>query len=196
MTGSVADGYVAAFTHSVYKTSVVVQNTWSDLDNALLTRPSSLTVQIYANGKATSKKVVLNSANKWKATVSGLNKNSAGKKIAYSAKLVKTPTGYKVTIGSISSKGTIAIKNTYTKFTKKLTVKISPTKVTYNGKTRKPAVKSVYYGKTKLSSSYYTVSFKNNKNPGIGSVIVKGKANMLNMQVLQHSAFCQKLRQV
>ena len=175
VTGSVADGYVAAFTHSVYKTSVVVQNTWSDLDNALLTRPSSLTVQIYANGKATSKKVVLNSANKWKATVSGLNKNSAGKQIAYSAKLVKTPTGYKVTIGSISSKGTIAIKNTYTKFTKKLTVKISPTKVTYNGKTRKPAVKSVYYGKTKLSSSYYTVSFKNNKNPGIGSVIVKGK---------------------
>ncbi len=175
VTGSVADGYVAAFTHSVYKTSVVVQNTWSDLDNALLTRPSSLTVQIYANGKATSKKVVLNSANKWKATVSGLNKNSAGKKITYSAKLVKTPTGYKVTIGSISSKGTIAIKNTYTKFTKKLTVKISPTKVTYNGKTRKPAVKSVYYGKTKLSSSYYTVSFKNNKNPGIGSVIVKGK---------------------
>ena len=175
VTGSVADGYVAAFTHSVYKTSVVVQNTWSDLDNALLTRPSSLTVQIYANGKATSKKVVLNSANKWKATVSGLNKNSAGKKIAYSAKLVKTPTDYKVTIGSISSKGTIAIKSTYTKFTKKLTVKISPTKVTYNGKTRKPAVKSVYYGKTKLSSSYYTVSFKNNKNPGIGSVIVKGK---------------------
>lgn len=100
VTGSVADGYVAAFTHSVYKTSVVVQNTWSDLDNALPTRPSSLTVQIYANGKATSKKVVLNSANKWKATVSGLNKNSAGKKIAYSAKLVKTPTGYKVTIGS------------------------------------------------------------------------------------------------
>ena len=175
VTGSVADGYVAAFTHSVYKTSVVVQNTWSDLNNALLTRPSSLTVQIYANGKATSKKVVLNSANKWKATVSGLNKNSAGKKITYSAKLVKTPTGYKVTIGRISSKGTIAIKNTYTKFTKKLTVKISPTKVTYNGKTRKPAVKSVYYGKTKLSSRYYTVSFKNNKNPGIGSVIVKGK---------------------
>ena len=175
VTGSVADGYVAAFTHSVYKTSVVVQNTWSDLDNALLTRPSSLTVQIYANGKATSKKVVLKSANKWKATVSGLNKNSAGKKITYSAKLVKTPTGYKVTIGRISSKGTIAIKNTYTKFTKKLKVKISPTKVTYNGKTRKPAVKSVYYGKTKLSSRYYTVSFKNNKNPGIGSVIVKGK---------------------
>ena len=175
VTGSVADGYVAAFTHSVYKTSVVVQNTWSDLDNALLTRPSSLTVQIYANGKATSKKVVLKSANKWKATVSGLNKNSAGKKITYSAKLVKTPTGYKVTIGRISSKGIIAIKNTYTKFTKKLKVKISPTKVTYNGKTRKPAVKSVYYGKTKLSSRYYTVSFKNNKNPGIGSVIVKGK---------------------
>lgn len=53
----------------------------------------------------------------------------------------------------------------------KLTVKVS--NVTYNGKAQKPSVK-VYSGKKRLSSKYYTVSYKNNKNVGYGTVTVKG----------------------
>lgn len=56
----------------------------------------------------------------------------------------------------------------------KLTVKVS--NVTYNGKSQKPSVK-VYSGKKRLSSKYYTVSYKNNKNVGYGTVTVKGKGN-------------------
>ena len=56
----------------------------------------------------------------------------------------------------------------------KLTVKVS--NVTYNGKSQKPSVK-VYFGKKRLSSKYYTVSYKNNKNVGYGTVTVKGKGN-------------------
>lgn len=56
----------------------------------------------------------------------------------------------------------------------KLTVKVS--NVTYNGKTQKPSVK-VYSGKKRLSSKYYTVNYKNNKNVGYGTVTVKGKGN-------------------
>ena len=55
---------------------------------------------------------------------------------------------------------------------RKLTVKVK--NVTYNGKTQKTAI-TVYAGKKKLSSKYYTVSYKNNKNVGYGTVIVKGK---------------------
>ena len=55
---------------------------------------------------------------------------------------------------------------------RKLTVKVK--NVTYNGKAQKPAV-TVYAGKKKLSSKYYTVSYKNNKNVGYGTVVVKGK---------------------
>ena len=55
---------------------------------------------------------------------------------------------------------------------RKLTVKVK--NVTYNGKAQKPAI-TVYAGKKKLSSKYYTVSYKNNKNVGYGTVIVKGK---------------------
>ena len=55
---------------------------------------------------------------------------------------------------------------------RKLTVKVK--NVAYNGKAQKPAI-TVYAGKKKLSSKYYTVSYKNNKNVGYGTVIVKGK---------------------
>ena len=55
---------------------------------------------------------------------------------------------------------------------RKLTVKVK--NVTYNGKAQKPAI-TVYAGNKKLSSKYYTVSYKNNKNVGYGTVVVKGK---------------------
>lgn len=55
---------------------------------------------------------------------------------------------------------------------RKLTVKVK--NVTYNGKAQKPAV-TVYAGKKKLSSKYYAVSYKKNKNVGYGTVVVKGK---------------------
>ena len=55
---------------------------------------------------------------------------------------------------------------------RKLTVKVK--NVTYNGKAQKPAI-TLYTGKKKLSSKYYTVSYKNNKNVGYGTVVVKGK---------------------
>lgn len=57
---------------------------------------------------------------------------------------------------------------------RKLTVKVK--NVTYNGKAQKPAV-NVYAGNKKLSSKYYTVSYKNNKNVGYGTVVVKGKGS-------------------
>ena len=57
---------------------------------------------------------------------------------------------------------------------RKLAVKVK--NVTYNGKAQKPAI-TVYAGNKKLSSKYYTVSYKNNKNVGYGTVVVKGKGN-------------------
>ena len=52
------------------------------------------------------------------------------------------------------------------------TVKVK--NVTYNGKAQKPAV-TVYAGNERLSPECYTVSYKNNKNVGYGTVEVNGK---------------------
>ena len=57
---------------------------------------------------------------------------------------------------------------------KKFTVKTK--NVTYNGKAQKPSV-TVYAGNKKISSKYYSVSYKNNKNVGYGTVTVKGKGS-------------------
>ena len=84
---------------------------------------------------------------------------------------------------------TITGKSTYANYKSTKNFKIKPkafTKVTlsakqltYNGKARKVTVK-VYSGKTKLSSSYYTVSYKNNKNIGTATVTITGKDKYKN----------------
>lgn len=60
----------------------------------------------------------------------------------------------------------------------KVTLGESDNTYTYTGKGRNPAVKSVTVaGKKLVANRDYTVSYKNNKNIGTGTVIIKGKGN-------------------
>lgn len=174
VSGDVEKGYTVTYAHSVAKTKVTVKNTWNDLNNIVDSRPSKLVVEIYANGKATGKRVTLTSANKWTATVSNLNKKSAGKVISYTGKVVGAPSGYSISIKSAN--GTVNVTSKYTKITKKLNLKLSKTSYVYTGKNLKPTV-TVYNGKKKVANKYYTVTYKNNKNTGYATVIVKGKSS-------------------
>ena len=63
----------AEYTHNVQKIKVTVKNTWSDLDNVVDSRPAKLVVEIYANGKATGRRVTLTASNKWTAAVTNLD---------------------------------------------------------------------------------------------------------------------------
>ena len=174
VSGDVEKGYTVTYAHSVAKTKVTVKNTWDDLSNVVDSRPSKLVVEIYANGKATGKRVTLTSANKWTATVSNLNKKSAGKVISYTGKVVGAPSGYSISIKSAN--GTVNVTSKYTKITKKLNLKLSKTSYVYTGNNLKPTV-TVYNGKKKVASKYYTVTYKNNKYTGYATVIVKGKGS-------------------
>lgn len=75
---------------------------------------------------------------------------------------------------NISTKIQVTVAEKTTVYSGKFTVKLSGTTYAYNGKTQKPKVKVTYKGKT-LSSKYYTVVYKNNKNIGTATVTVKGK---------------------
>ena len=172
ITGNAAKGYIVTYAHSVAKTKVTVKNTWSDLDNVVDSRPAKLVVEIYANGKATGRRVTLTASNKWTAAVTNLNKNAAGKAISYTGKVVGPPKGYSISIKAAN--GTVNVTSKYTVVTKKLKLKLSKTSYVYTGKNLKPTV-TVYNGKKKVSSKYYTVTYKNNKNTGYATVIVKGK---------------------
>ena len=58
--------------------SVSVSKVWEDQNNADGTRPTSVTVHLYADGVDTGKSEVLSDANGWTATFSDLDKNQAG----------------------------------------------------------------------------------------------------------------------
>lgn len=57
----------------------------------------------------------------------------------------------------------------------KATVKLAKTTCLYNGKARKPKVKSVKVGGKKISKSHYSVSYSNNVEPGTAKVKVTFK---------------------
>ena len=173
VSGTATEGFKAEYTHSVQKMTVTVKNTWNDLDNVVDSRPSKLVVEIYANGKATDRRVTLTDANKWTASVANLNRNASGKAVSYTGKVVGVPAGYSISV-SADRNGNVKVTSKYTKYTKKLKVKLSKTSYVYNGKTAKPKV-TVYNGRKKVSSKYYKVTYKNNKKVGYATVIVKGK---------------------
>lgn len=110
---SAVDGSNITNTHKVERTSVSVEKKWSDASNQDGVRPSSVSVQLYANGKVSGDPVTLDAANSWKHTWSGLDRNAAGKAITYTVKEVSIPGGYvSETSGDAASGYTITNKHT------------------------------------------------------------------------------------
>ena len=70
---------------------------WDDQDNVEGLRPESIEFQLYKNGNAEGKPVVLSAGSDWKVTFSNLpDKDSNGNLISYTVKEVKVPTYYTV----------------------------------------------------------------------------------------------------
>ena len=107
------DGTAITNTHKTEKTSVSVEKKWKDQDNKDGSRPSSMSVQLYANGKASGDPVTLDAANSWKHTWSGLDKNASGKAITYTVKETSVPHGYTSTISGDMASG-FTVTNTHT----------------------------------------------------------------------------------
>ena len=110
---TVIDGTAITNTHKTEKTSVFVEKKWKDQDNKDGVRPSSVSVQLYANGKVSGDPVTLDAANGWKHTWSGLDKNAAGKAITYTVKETSVPHGYTSTISGDAASG-FMVTNSHT----------------------------------------------------------------------------------
>lgn len=90
-------------TYTKEKTSVTVEKAWSDSDNKYNTRPTSITVQLLADGQSVSgKTATLTAANNWRATFSNLDKYSysasGATEIAYSVEETSFPAGYTASV--------------------------------------------------------------------------------------------------
>ena len=107
------DGTAITNTHETEKTSVSVEKHWKDQDNKDGSRPASVSVQLYADGKASGDPVTLDAANSWKHTWSGLDKNAAGKAITYTVRETSVPHGYTSTISGDADSG-FMVTNSHT----------------------------------------------------------------------------------
>ena len=87
------------------KTSVSVKKVWNDNGNAGKTRPESIKVQLFANGKAEGKPVTLDASNGWAASWTELNKYKNGKTIRYTVEEVSVPAGYTAKVSGNAADG-------------------------------------------------------------------------------------------
>ena len=89
--------------------SVSVSKVWEDQNNADGTRPTSVTVHLYADGVDTGKSEVLSDANGWTATFSNLDKNQTGTTTAITYTVVEDEVeGYTAEVtGDVTSGFTI-----------------------------------------------------------------------------------------
>ena len=125
LTDTSVDGTVTTLTNTYApeETSVSVRKVWDDSSNQDGIRPASVTVQLYADGKANGAPVDLNAANNWSHTWSGLAKKANKTDIKYTVDEVSVPEGYTKTVSANEAKTEYVITNTHVTETTEATVK-------------------------------------------------------------------------
>ena len=102
------NGYDITNSHTPGKTSVTATKAWDDGANADGIRPTSVQLQLYANGVALGAPVAVDAASGWTHTWTNLNEKEAGADIAYTVEETDVPTGYtSVTAGDATNGFTI-----------------------------------------------------------------------------------------
>src|SRR5699024_6310265 len=104
------NGFIVTNTHTPEQTSVTVNKAWDDANNQDNIRPDAIEVQLTANGEDVEEPVVLNAANNWTHTWTGLDLNADGEAIKYSVKEVEVPEGYDVRVND-NNHGNIIVTN-------------------------------------------------------------------------------------
>jgi len=122
---STADNYTASYSDDTFTitntytpsssptsdtVSKTVKKVWNDNDDKAGKRPSSVTIQLYADGQAYGSPVTLTSGDTWEYTWTGLAEKSNGVSIKYTVKELVVPNGYEASY----SDDTFTITNTYT----------------------------------------------------------------------------------
>lgn len=104
--------FIITNTHVPDVTKISVEKVWNDNNDQDGIRPTTIKVQLYADGKASGRTVELSENNGWKYTWNDLDKQKDGEDIVYTVDEVEVPDGY---IKTVTSKGTaFTITNTHT----------------------------------------------------------------------------------
>ncbi len=107
------DGYDITNSYTPGKTSITVNKVWNDSNDKDGIRPTSIQVQLYANGDANGDAVTLSADNSWRYTWTDLDVKSNKEDIVYTVKEVTAVAGYTTVVGEVKN-GSVTITNTHT----------------------------------------------------------------------------------
>lgn len=102
--------YTITNKHEDEKRSIKIDKVWDDADNKDKIRPTSIKVQIYADGEEYGNVITISSDTDWTYTAVDLPKYKNGKEIKYTIKEVDVPANYTATITGEMDKGFV-VKN-------------------------------------------------------------------------------------
>ncbi|HEM5345044.1 TPA: Cna B-type domain-containing protein, partial [Streptococcus suis] len=106
-------GVVRTVKNTKIKTEIPVEKKWEDGNNRDGKRPTSITVQLMADGQEVAGQTKeLNEGNGWKANFTNLDKYKDGVEINYTVKEVTVPAGYTSTVQKAGAN--VTVTNTYT----------------------------------------------------------------------------------
>ncbi|HJA27730.1 MAG TPA: Cna B-type domain-containing protein, partial [Candidatus Limosilactobacillus intestinigallinarum] len=110
VTGDAKDGFTITNTHTPATTNLTVNKVWKDADNQDGLRPTSIKINLLANGQVV-KTVDLTAAGNWSGGWTNLPVYQAGKKVTYTVEEADVPAGYQATVNGNT------ITNTHTPVT-------------------------------------------------------------------------------
>ena len=103
--------FIITNTHVPDVTKISVEKVWDDNNDQDGIRPTTIKVQLYADGKASGRMAELSENNGWKYTWKDLDKQKDGEDIVYTVDEIEIPDGYTKTV---TNKGAVfTITNTH-----------------------------------------------------------------------------------
>ena len=113
ITGNAEDGYVITNSHTPAVAEISVSKVWSDNDNQDGVRPSSITVNLLADGeKKDSKEVTADTEGNWTCSFTNLPKYAEGEEIIYTV-TEEAVSGYEAEVTGSAEEGYV-ITNSHT----------------------------------------------------------------------------------
>lgn len=102
---SKVNGFDVTNSYAPGRTSLTVTKAWDDGNDKDGIRPTSVKVQLYADGKPMGDVVELSAGNKWAYVWGDLYQKDGGKDIAYTVKEVDVPNGYSSEVSGDATSG-------------------------------------------------------------------------------------------
>ena len=185
VTGSGAKGFSLKYTHKTAVVNVTVSTVWNDKENQDGNRPTSYSVQLMADGVKSGDKIILDTANGFSKTWTGLQKyrtGNVGEEIQYTVEVSGLAETYESVVSGTVADG-FSVTNTYVPTSVKIPVSVTWDDAENQDGARIEAVEAELYANGEATGNKVTLNAENNWTTKFASVDVKKDGTRIKYEV-------------